>query len=209
MKYRLILFDVDSTLIKQEVIDLLAEKSGHGREVQQITASAMRGEIDFTQALSKRISFLEGLPESVFDDVLDQISFSEGFYELYSYLRDNDFLIGAISGGFHNVLDRLFASIHLDFLRANTLEVLKGKLTGRLLSGPVDRAAKGNALKEFASVHNVALENTVAIGDGANDIEMIELAGLGVSYLGKEVLRSKADLHLEHPGLDALIELLR
>ena len=209
MKYRLILFDVDSTLIKQEVIDLLADKSGHGREVQQITASAMRGEIDFTQALSKRISFLEGLPESVFDDVLGQISFSDGFNELYSYLRDNDFLIGAISGGFHNVLDRLFASIHLDFLRANTLEVLEGKLTGRLLSGPVDRAAKGNALKEFASAHNVALENTVAIGDGANDIEMIELAGLGVSYMGKEVLRSKADLHLENPGLDVLIEHLR
>jgi phosphoserine phosphatase len=209
MKYRLILFDVDSTLIKQEVIDLLADKSGHGRAVQQITASAMRGEIDFTQALSKRISFLEGLPESVFDDVLDQISFSDGFNELYSYLRDNDFLIGAISGGFHNVLDRLFASIHLDFLRANTLEVLEGKLTGRLLSGPVDRAAKGNALKEFASAHNVALENTVAIGDGANDIEMIELAGLGVSYMGKEVLRSKADLHLENPGLDVLIEHLR
>jgi len=209
MKYRLILFDVDSTLIKEEVIDLLATKSGHGKEVARITASAMRGEIEFNQALSERISLLEGLPESVFDEVLDQISFSDGFNDLYTYLRENDFLIGAISGGFHNVLDKLFASIELDFLRANFLEVLEGKLTGRLLSDPVDRVAKGRALKEFATAHNVALENTVAVGDGANDIEMIELAGLGVSYMGKEVLRAKADLHLEHPGLDALIEHLR
>jgi len=209
MKYRLILFDVDSTLIKEEVIDLLANKSGHGNEVARITASAMRGEIEFTQALSERISLLEGLPESVFDEVLDQISFSDGFNDLYTYLRENDFLIGAISGGFHNVLDKLFASIELDFLRANVLEVLEGKLTGRLLSDPVDRVAKGRALKEFATAHNVALENTVAVGDGANDIEMIELAGLGVSYMGKEVLRAEADLHLEHPGLDALIEHLR
>jgi len=209
MKYRLILFDVDSTLIKEEVIDLLATKSGHGKEVARITASAMRGEIEFNQALSERISLLEGLPESVFDEVLDQISFSDGFNDLYTYLRENDFLIGAISGGFHNVLDKLFASIELDFLRANVLEVLEGKLTGRLLSDPVDRVAKGRALKEFATAHNVALENTVAVGDGANDIEMIELAGLGVSYMGKEVLRAKADLHLEHPGLDALIEHLR
>ena len=209
MKYRLILFDVDSTLIKEEVIDLLANKSGHGNEVARITASAMRGEIEFTQALSERISLLEGLPESVFDEVLDQISFSDGFNDLYTYLRENNFLIGAISGGFHNVLDKLFASIELDFLRANVLEVLEGKLTGRLLSDPVDRVAKGRALKEFATAHNVALENTVAVGDGANDIEMIELAGLGVSYMGKEVLRAEADLHLEHPGLDALIEHLR
>jgi len=209
MKYRLILFDVDSTLIKEEVIDLLATKSGHGKEVARITASAMRGEIEFNQALSERISLLEGLPESVFDEVLDQISFSDGFNDLYTYLRENDFLIGAISGGFHNVLDKLFASIELDFLRANVLEVLEGKLTGRLLSDPVDRVAKGRALKEFATAHNVALENTVAVGDVANDIEMIELAGLGVSYMGKEVLRAKADLHLEHPGLDALIEHLR
>lgn len=209
MKYRLILFDVDSTLIKEEVIDLLANKSGHGNEVARITASAMRGEIEFNQALSERISLLEGLPESVFDEVLDQISFSDGFNDLYTYLRENNFLIGAISGGFHNVLDKLFASIELDFLRANVLEVLEGKLTGRLLSDPVDRVAKGRALKEFATAHNVALENTVAVGDGANDIEMIELAGLGVSYMGKEVLRAEADLHLEHPGLDALIEHLR
>jgi len=141
MKYRLILFDVDSTLIKQEVIDLLADKSGHGREVQQITARAMRGEIDFAQALFKRVSLLEGLPESVFTEVLSQISFAEGFDELFSY-------------------------------------------------------------------HKIELENTVAVGDGANDIDMIELAGLGVSYMGKEILRQKADLHLEKAGLNALIQYL-
>ena len=208
MKYRLILFDVDSTLIKQEVIDLLADKSGHGREVQQITARAMKGEIDFAQALSARVSLLEGLPESVFDEVISQISFAEGFDELFSYLRKNGFLVGAVSGGFHNVLDKLFAQLQLDFLEANILEVVDGRLTGKITSAPIDRMAKARALREFAALHNIELENTVAVGDGANDIDMIELAGLGVSYMGKEILRQKADLHLEKAGLNALIQYL-
>ena len=208
MKYRLILFDVDSTLIKQEVIDLLADKSGHGREVQQITAKAMKGEIDFAQALSKRVSLLEGLPDSVFDEVISQISFAEGFDELFSYLRKNSFLVGAVSGGFHNVLDKLFAQLQLDFLKANVLEVADGRLTGKITSAPIDRMAKAQALREFASLHNIELENTVAVGDGANDIDMIELAGLGVSYMGKEILKEKADLHLEKAGLNALIQYL-
>ena len=208
MKYRLILFDVDSTLIRQEVIDLLADKSGHGNEVQQITARAMRGEIDFAQALSKRVSLLKGLPESVFAEVLSQISFAEGFDELFSYLRKNGFLVGAVSGGFHNVLDKLFAQLQLDFLKANVLEVVDGKLTGKITAAPVDRIAKAQALREFAALHKIELENTVAVGDGANDIEMIELAGLGVSYMGKEILRQKADLHLEKAGLNALIQYL-
>ena len=208
MKYRLILFDVDSTLIKQEVIDLLAEKSGHGRQVQQITARAMAGEIDFSQALSKRVSLLEGLPESVFDEVISEISFAEGFDELFSYLRKNGFLVGAVSGGFHNVLDKLFARLQLDFLKANVLEVVDGRLTGKVTAAPVDRMAKARALREFAALHKVELENTVAVGDGANDLEMIEIAGLGVSYMGKEILRQKADLHLEKAGLNALIQYL-
>lgn len=208
MKYRLILFDVDSTLIKQEVIDLLADKSGHGREVQQITARAMKGEIDFAQALSTRVSLLEGLPESVFDEVIGQISFAEGFDELFSYLRKNGFLVGAVSGGFHNVLDKLFAQLQLDFLKANVLEVADGRLTGKITSAPIDRMAKARALREFAALHNIELENTVAVGDGANDIDMIEIAGLGVSYMGKEILRQKADLHLEKAGLNALIQYL-
>lgn len=208
MKYRLILFDVDSTLIKQEVIDLLAEKSGHGREVQQITARAMAGEIDFEQALFKRVSLLKGLPESVFDEVISQVSFAEGFDELFSYLRKNGFLVGAVSGGFHNVLDKLFDQLQLDFLKANVLEVVDGKLTGKITAAPIDRMAKARALREFAALHKVELENTVAVGDGANDLDMIEIAGLGVSYMGKEILRQKADLHLEKAGLNALIQYL-
>jgi phosphoserine phosphatase len=208
MKYRLILFDVDSTLIKQEVIDLLADKSGHGRGVQQITARAMKGEIDFAQALSTRVSLLEGLPESVFDEIISQISFAEGFDELFSYLRKNGFLVGAVSGGFHNVLDKLFAQLQLDFLKANVLEVVDGRLTGKITSAPIDRMAKARALREFAALHNIELENTVAVGDGANDLDMIEIAGLGVSYMGKEILRQKADLHLEKAGLNALIQYL-
>lgn len=209
MKYRLILFDVDSTLIRQEVIDLLAQESGFGTEVAEITASAMRGELDFSQALSRRISLLEGLPESVFDKVLSQISFSEGFEELYQFLRENEFLIGAVSGGFHNVLDRLFSDFKLDFLRANTLEVVDGKVSGKLASVLMDKAAKNRALKDFAASNEVELSATVAVGDGANDIEMIESAGLGVSYMGKEILKNRADLHLERPGLDALIPYLK
>ncbi len=209
MKYRLILFDVDSTLIKQEVIDLLAERSGHGREVQQITAKAMKGEIDFAQALFKRVSLLEGLPESVFDEVISQISYAEGFDELFSFLRKNSFLVGAVSGGFHNVLDKLFAQLELDYLKANVLEVVDGRLTGKLSSAPVDRIVKAEALQEFAASHDIELANTVAVGDGANDIDMIEIAGLGVSYMGKETLKVKADLHLENSGLDALIDYLK
>jgi phosphoserine phosphatase len=168
----------------------------------------MRGEIDFLQALEMRIALLEGLPESVFDEVLSQISFSDGFSELFEYLRANHFLIGAVSGGFHNVLDKFFADLNLDFLRANTLEVKGSKISGKLLSQPIDRAAKGRALKEFAASHEIKLEKTVAVGDGANDLEMIELAGLGVSYMGKEILKSRAGLHLDRPGLDALIQYL-
>jgi phosphoserine phosphatase len=118
-------------------------------------------------------------------------------------------LIGAVSGGFHNVLDKLFADLNLDFLRANTLEVKDSKISGKLLSQPIDRAAKGQALKEFAASHKIKLEKTVAVGDGANDLEMIELAGLGVSYMGKEILKSRADLHLDRPGLDGLIQYLK
>lgn len=208
MKYELILFDVDSTLIKEEVIDLLAKKSGHGPEVAQITTQAMRGEIDFLQALEMRIALLEGLPESVFDEVLSQISFSDGFSELFEYLRANHFLIGAVSGGFHNVLDKLFADLNLDFLKANTLEVKDSRISGKLLSQPIDRAAKGRALEEFAASYGIELEKTVAVGDGANDLEMIKLAGLGVSYMGKEILKSRADLHLDRPGLAALTQYL-
>lgn len=208
MKYQLILFDVDSTLIEQEVIDLLAAKSEHGSKVSQVTDSAMRGEIDFMQALSQRIALLEGLPESVFDEVLSEISFAPGFENLYKYLRDREYLIGAVSGGFHNVLDRLFAGTKLDFIRANTLEVVSGKISGRLTSSVVDRAAKAQALRDFATSHKIPLDKTVAVGDGANDVEMIELAGFGVSYMGKEILNKSADLHLKEPGLDALIQYL-
>jgi phosphoserine phosphatase len=209
MTYKLILFDVDSTLIEQEVIDLLGQKSGHGQRVSEITRRAMQGEIDFIQALSERTALLNGLPESIFEEVLSEISFSKGFDELFSFLKNNDFFIGAISGGFHNVLDILFADLELDFLRANTLEVIGGKVTGKLLSKPVDRAAKAQGLRDFAAGSDISLDQSVAVGDGANDLEMIQIAGLGVSYLGKEILRTKADLHLEKPGLDALIPYLK
>jgi len=205
MKYRLILFDVDSTLIKQEVIDLLAEKSGHGREVQEITVRAMRGEIDFSQALSKRVSLLEGLPESVFDEVISEISFAEGFDELFSYLRKNGFLVGAVSGGFHNVLDKLFAQLQLDFLKANVLEVVDGRLTGKITSAPIDRMAKARALREFASLHKIELENTVAVGDGANDLGMLQNSGLGIGYFPHSIIKKKVENNIQFTDLKTIL----
>lgn len=208
MKYQLILFDVDSTLIEQEVIDLLAKRSNHENEVAQITARAMNGEIEFTSALFERLHLLKGMPESIFDDVLNEITFTPGFEILLAFLQEKDFHIGAVSGGFHNVLDKLLSPLKLDFLRANTLEIKDGLISGRLLSKPIDRNSKAQALEDFAKFHGIAIDKTVAVGDGANDIEMVQLAGLGVSYMGKEILNQNADLLITKPGLDALIPYL-
>lgn len=201
MKFHLALFDVDSTLIEQEVIDLLAGKTPHRAKVELITERAMRGELDFNQALLERVALLEGLPESVFESVLGEITFAPGALEFIAAFRQRGGVVGAVSGGFHNVLDKLFSDIKLDFLRANTLEVVDGVLTGRTVGPIINRAAKADALKEFAQVRNVDLARTIAIGDGSNDLSMIETAGLGVSYLGKPILAQAADLVITQPGL--------
>lgn len=205
MKYRLALFDVDSTLIEQEVIDLLAAKTPYGQKVEQITARAMRGELDFNQALNERVQLLEGLPESVFESVLPEISFSPGAEEFVYKFREHGGVVGAVSGGFHNVLDLLLSNLNLDFLRANTLEVIDGVLTGRTVGPIIDRAAKAAALQEFAQMQRVDLNKTIAVGDGSNDLAMVELAGLGVSYRGKPILVEAADLVIDEPNLMQLL----
>lgn len=196
MKYRLILSDVDSTLIAAEVIDRLAQVAGVGSEVAAITTRAMNGELDFEAALRQRVSMLAGLPETVFKEVARSIDFSPGAEELIAYCVENEIQFGVVSGGFLQVLGELGLMERSKFTRANTLEVTDGILTGRLIGEIVDRKAKAEALRDFAASANVALDKTVAIGDGANDIEMVQLAGLGVSFRGKPALAEVADVRL-------------
>lgn len=208
MKYRLALFDVDSTLIEQEVIDLLAQRTPYGDRVSEITRRAMAGEIDFDSALKERVSLLRDLPESIFDDVISEITFSPGALELITFLKKQGVLVGAVSGGFINILEKLFKRISLDYLSANSLEIQNGLLTGRTLGPIINRRAKAEALSHFAEISGVSMPETIAVGDGSNDVDMITLAGLGVSYRGKEVLNKVADLVIADKGLDSLIAYL-
>jgi phosphoserine phosphatase len=208
MKYRLALFDVDSTLIEQEVIDLLAQRTPYGDRVSEITRRAMAGEIDFDSALKERVSLLRDLPESIFDDVISEITFSPGALELITFLKKQGVLVGAVSGGFINILEKLFKGISLDYLSANSLEIQNGLLTGRTLGPIINRRAKAEALSHFAEISGVSMRETIAVGDGSNDVDMITLAGLGVSYRGKEVLNKVADLVIADKGLDSLIAYL-
>jgi phosphoserine phosphatase len=208
MKYRLVLFDVDSTLIEQEVIDLLGARTSRGQEVSKITAQAMAGELNFDEALKARVALLKGLPESVFQDVLGDISFTPGAESLIDQLRRSGYHIGVVSGGFLNVLDSLLKDFNLNFVRANSLEVVDGYLTGQTKGTVINRRGKAQALKDFAEMSGVQLSECVAVGDGSNDLEMIQLAGLGVSYRGKEILNQAADVVIEEPGLDQLLKYL-
>ena len=206
--FKLILFDVDSTLIQQEVIDLLAQRTPYSDKVRDITHRAMAGEIDFNQALIGRVSLLEGLSESIFDEVIDELSFTPGAINLISELRNRGFRIGAVSGGFINILSKFFANLNLDYLRANNLEVLDGKLTGKVHGEIVNRVVKREALFEFARNSKIDISQTIAVGDGANDLDMITSAGLGVSYRGKAILNEAADVVITDERLDNLLKFI-
>ena len=207
-EFRLILFDVDSTLIQQEVIDLLAQRTPFGEKVRDITTRAMAGEIDFNQALIERVSLLEGLPIAIIDEVVNELSFTPGAIDLISELRSRGFLVGAVSGGFINVLSKFFIDLNLDYLRANNLEVHDGHLTGRVHGEIVNRQVKRDALFEFASNSNIDISQTIAVGDGANDLDMITSAGLGVSYRGKAILNEAADIVITDERLDSLLNFI-
>lgn len=207
MKYRLVLSDVDSTLIDQEVIDLLGRMAGKEREISEITSRAMAGELDFGDALRSRVSLLEGLPASVLKEVTNSITLSPGALELKIFCRTNEIFFGAVSGGFIQILRNMTFFEDLDYLEANSLEVIDNRLTGKV-SGPIiDRKAKADHLERFALSLNIRLEETIAIGDGANDLSMIQTAGLGVAFRGKEILRDAATLSIEK-SLSELIEFL-
>lgn len=205
MRYRLVLFDVDSTLIEQEVIDLLAAKTPHLATVADITKRAMAGDLDFDSALKERVALLRGLPETVLDDVRQEITFSQGALTLISSLQQMGVKIGAVSGGFLNVLTPLFHNLNLDYLKANTLDIKDSVLSGNVVGPIINSREKLRALKEFSERSSIPLSQTIAVGDGANDVLMIESAGLGVSYRGKAILNEAADVVLAEAGLDALL----
>jgi len=205
---RLIVMDVDSTLIRDEVIDLLAARAGCGGEVAEVTVAAMRGELDFAAALRGRVALLAGLPAGVLDEVRGELRLTAGAETLIRTLRGLGYRSGIVSGGFTEVIAPLAAGLGIDYVAANSLEIASGKLTGRL-SGPViDRAAKADALRRFAAEAGVPLSQTVAVGDGANDLDMIAAAGLGVAFNARPLVRDAADTSLSVPYLDAILYLL-
>lgn len=205
---RLIVFDVDSTLIQGEVIEMLAERAGAGAAVAAITGAAMRGEIDFAESLHQRVATLAGLPVEVLDEVADEVELTAGARTTIRTLRRLGFHCGVVSGGFRQVIEPLAHELMLDFVAANELEIVDGKLTGRVVGPIVDRAGKAKALRDFARQAGVPMEQTVAVGDGANDIDMLNAAGLGVAFNAKPALREVADASLSHPYLDTVLFLL-
>ncbi|AYY12978.1 phosphoserine phosphatase SerB [Actinobacteria bacterium YIM 96077] len=205
---RLVVMDVDSTLVQGEVVEMLAARAGVLDQVAGVTAAAMRGELDFAESLRARVELLAGLPASALDDVRNDVIFTPGARTLVRTLKRLDYQCAIVSGGFSQITDGLASELELDYAAANTLEIVDGRLTGRL-SGPVlDRAGKAAALRRFAAEAEVPLSQTIAIGDGANDLDMIATAGLGVAFNAKPVVRSAADAAVNVPYLDAVLYLL-
>lgn len=205
---KLIVMDVDSTLIQQEVIELLGAKAGVLKEIAEITESAMRGDLDFEASLRARVALLKGLPESILKDVQSEISLTPGARTLVRTLSKLGHHIALVSGGFEPVIAPLVAELGIDHMRANNLEIKDGKLTGELIGPIIDRAGKALALKEFATAHNIDLEQTIAIGDGANDLDMIAIAGMGIAFNAKPAVKAAADSSVSAPYLDSVLYLM-
>jgi phosphoserine phosphatase len=205
---RLIVFDVDSTLIQQEVIEMLAARAGTLDAVAAITDAAMRGELDFAESLHQRVGTLAGLPAEVLDEVAEDVMLTPGARTTVRTLRRLGYHVGVVSGGFRQVIEPLAHELMLDFVAANELEIVDGKLTGRVVGQIVDRPGKAKALRDFADQVGVPMAQTVAVGDGANDIDMLSAAGLGIAFNAKPALREVADASLSHPYLDTVLFLL-
>jgi phosphoserine phosphatase len=205
---RLIVMDVDSTLIQGEVIELLAAHAGHAEEVARVTERAMRGDLDFEASLRARVALLEGIPESALAEVYDELVLAPGARTLVRILRRLGYRFALVSGGFSQINDRLADDLGIHYARANQLEIVDGRLTGQIVGAVVDRAGKAEALRYFASEVGVPLESVVAIGDGANDLDMLEIAGLGIAYNAKALVQEAADTTVNVPYLDAIMYLL-
>jgi phosphoserine phosphatase SerB len=205
---RLIVMDVDSTLIQAEVIELLARHAGVADEVAKVTAAAMRGEQDFATSLRERVALLEGLPEEVFEQVRKEVVLTPGARTLVRTLKRLDYRFALVSGGFTQITDHLAAELGIDYAAANTLEVVDGKLTGRVVGEIIDRPGKARALMRFAEQAGVPLSQTIAVGDGANDLDMLAVAGMGIAFNAKPIVRKAADATVNVPYLDSILYLL-
>jgi phosphoserine phosphatase len=205
---KLVILDVDSTLIQQEVIELLAAHAGVQPHVKEITERAMRGELDFAQSLHARVALLKGLPSSVLEEVRNEISLTPGAKTLVDTLHKLGHSVAVVSGGFLEVIEPLVKQLGIQHYRANSLEVSDGKLTGLVSGTVIDRAGKAQALRDFAALENIDLEQTIAIGDGANDLDMIAIAGMGIAFNAKPAVRAAADSSVSAPYLDSVLYLL-
>ncbi len=204
----LIVLDADSTLLQGEVIDLLAERAGCADRVAAVTAAAMAGDIDFAESLTQRLGLLAGTEESVLGALATSLELAPGARTLVRTLHRLGYVTAVVSGGFVQVIEPIAAELGIDLVAANTLEVVGGRLTGRLVGPVVDRAGKAAALARFAEIAGVPLSRTIAVGDGANDLDMLAVAGLGIAFNAKPVVRGAADTALNVPYLDAILFLL-
>lgn len=204
----LLVMDVDSTLIMEEGIDLLGEEAGVGAQVAAITERAMRGELDFEAALRERVALLKGLPEDIFTRIAERIHFTPGAEELVDELHKRGYKVGLVSGGFHETVDRLAEQLGIDYVKANRLEVQQGFLTGQVLGEIVTKDTKLAMLKAWAAENQLELNQTIAMGDGANDLPMIQAAGIGIAFMAKPIVREQAPYQIQECNLYRVIDLL-
>jgi phosphoserine phosphatase len=204
----LVVLDADSTLIRNEVIELLADEAGRGAEVAEATEAAMRGEVDFATSLRSRVQALAGVPTDAFARAIARIEPTPGVRELIAAVHSRGGVVGVVSGGFHEVLDTIAPELGVDLWRANRLAAADGVLSGEVDGGIVDATAKAETLRQWAADHGVPLNRTFAIGDGANDLEMMAAAGLGLAFNAKPAVRERADLVIDAVDLAEVVALL-
>lgn len=204
----LLVMDVDGTLIRQEGIDLLAQEAGAGEKVAEITAQAMNGELDFAASLKARVALLKGLEASIFPKIIEQINVTPGAESLITELHQRGYKVGLVSGGFHEVIDPIARSLGIDLVLANRLQTSDGRLTGEVLGEIITPERKKEALLTWARENHVLLSQTIAMGDGANDLPMIETAGVGIAFMAKPIVADHAPYRIETRDLSLVLEIL-
>ena len=204
----LLVMDVDGTLIRQEGIDLLAQEAGVGEKVAEITAQAMNGKLDFTASLEARVALLKGLETSIFPKILEQMEVTPGAETLIMELHQRGYKVGLVSGGFHEVIDPIARSLGIDLVRANRLQVSDGHLTGKVLGEIITPERKKESLLTWAKENHVPQSQTIAMGDGANDLPMIETAGIGIAFMPKPIVAERAPYRIEKRDLSFVLEIL-
>ena len=204
----LLVMDVDGTLVRQEGIDLLAQEAGVGEKVAEITTQAMNGELDFSASLEARVALLKGLEASIFPKIIEQMDVTPGAKTLITELHQRGYKVGLVSGGFHEVIDPIARSLGIDLVRANHLQVSNGRLTGEVLGGIITSERKKEALLTWAKENHVPQSQTIAMGDGANDLPMIETAGVGIAFMAKPIVAERAPYRIETRDLRLVLEIL-